>query len=177
MNLIFWALKHLWAVQTKAHRPVRLIDLTLILNAERKLFRLMIWKKARSSFDVIVFNWCPRNLWVRMLLSRTRCKIFRSTFDTPVILDISLWKSPRPENCTMFSIIAGRILVSMIASLSWNGNLHTMTAYNWMWSAQMRHTDFWCNCGNQHFWKRWLTGQDKSDGWPQMFVRGWWKVL
>ena len=44
---------------------------SLILDAERKLFRLMIQKRAWSSFDVIVFNRYPRSPCIRLLLSRT----------------------------------------------------------------------------------------------------------
>ena len=54
------ATKYLWFMQTKTRRPVRLISSILILDAKRKLFCLMIQRKKRFSFEVIVFNRCPR---------------------------------------------------------------------------------------------------------------------
>ena len=63
-------------------------------------------------------------------------------FDTASILHISLWESWRPENWTIFSIITGRILVGMIATLVWDGNLLTATGHSWMWSTQTRQTAF-----------------------------------
>ena len=41
-----------------------------------KIFHLLIRIKARSSFDVIVFNRYPCSPWVRVLLSRTQRKTF-----------------------------------------------------------------------------------------------------
>ena len=70
------ATKHLWTIQTKTQAPVRLISSTLILNAERKLFCVRIQRRERFSFDMVVFNRCPRSPWVRMLFSRTRCRTF-----------------------------------------------------------------------------------------------------
>ena len=52
-----------------------------------------------SSFNVIVFNRCPRSPWVRVLVSRTCCITFAmAPCDTPINLDISLCESPRFEN-------------------------------------------------------------------------------
>ena len=49
---------------------------SLFWTAERKLFRLKMRRRARYSFDVIVFNRCPRSPWVRLLLSRTQRRTF-----------------------------------------------------------------------------------------------------
>ena len=104
---------------------------------ERKLFQLMIRIRAQSTFDVIVFNRCPRSPWVRPLIARfmeptcgpsgadrtrvgpmlvpwtflsrtaaltnTAYDILNGTFDTPVILHISLWESPRRETRSIFN--------------------------------------------------------------------------
>ena len=43
-------------------------------------FRLLMQRRARSSIDVIVFNRCSRSPWARLLLSQTRCMIFRCHF-------------------------------------------------------------------------------------------------
>ena len=51
-------------------RPVCLISLILILDAERKLVLPMIWR-ARSSFDVVVFNRYPRCPLGKVALTNT----------------------------------------------------------------------------------------------------------
>ena len=68
--------KHIWTVQTKTWLPIHLISSTMVLDAERKLFHLIKWKMACSSFDVIVFNRCPCSSWIRLLLSQTWRKTF-----------------------------------------------------------------------------------------------------
>ena len=68
--------KHIWTVQTKTRLPIHLISSTMVLDAERKLFHLMKWKMACSSFDVIVFNRCPCSSLIRLLLSQTWRKTF-----------------------------------------------------------------------------------------------------
>ena len=46
-----------------------------------------------------------------------QCMTFEmSSCDIPVIIDISLWKSLRPKNRTMISIVTGRILIGIIAT-------------------------------------------------------------
>ena len=54
----------------------------------------------------------------------------------------------------------------MIAILVWNGDLHTATAHNWIWSTQMRHTAFTVigefSRSDEEGWPR----QDKTDGRP-----------
>ena len=119
------------SMQKKTGRLVRLINSIQILDAERKLFHLMKRRSAQSSFDVIIFNRCPRSPWIRLLLSGT----WHATFliapcDTPVILHFSLWESPRPGNLTMFSIITGWMLVGMIDIFVGDGNLQTGMALN-----------------------------------------------
>ena len=142
------------------------------------MFPFMIRRKARSSLDVDVFSQCPRSPWVRLLVSRPLHRTFQmAPCDTPVIIEISLWESPWPENRTITSIITCRILVSMLAILVWSGNLHTATAYmqlnaintnathrlwgNWEISTPVKKTDRDC----------------KSAGRPWNFVRGLREVL
>ena len=122
------AAKRPCTVQTKACHPDRLISSTLILDAESKLFHLMIQGRAWSVFDVIVFNRHSHSPWIRLLFSLSS---WHGTFemaacDTLAILDISLSDSPRLENQTIFSIITEGTLVGMIATiavsrLQWNG--------------------------------------------------------
>ena len=101
-----------WTMRTKTGRLLRLTSSTLILDDQRKLFQLMIRRRAWSPCHVIVSNGCPCSPWKRLLLSRSRHKNFElGPCNTPVILDISHWKTPRPEDRTAFSIIAERILV------------------------------------------------------------------
>ena len=69
------AAKHLWTVPPITRCSVPLISPNLILNAEKKTL-LLIRGRVQFSFGVIVFNRCPRSPWVRLLLSRTRCKTF-----------------------------------------------------------------------------------------------------
>ena len=45
-------------------------------TTERKLFPLEMRTRTWPSFDVIVFNRCPRSPWVRLLLSRTQRRTF-----------------------------------------------------------------------------------------------------
>ena len=71
------ATRHIWTVRTKTRPPVRLISSSPILNAERKLFHLMIRRRAWPSFSVVVFNRYPHSLWVRLLFSLTRLRVFR----------------------------------------------------------------------------------------------------
>ena len=130
-----------WYWTSLDRRPIRLIRSTLILDAKRNTFPFIIRRKARSSLDVDVLNRCPRSPWVRLLISWTLHRTFEmAPCDTPVILEISLWESPWPENRTITSIITGRISVSMHAILVWCGNLHTATVFSWMGLTQMRHT-------------------------------------
>ena len=95
----------------------------------------MIWRKAESSFDVVVFNRCLPSPWIRLLFSRTtrRRTVQMSPSNNPIIRDILLREIPRPENQTIFSIITGRILVGLNAILVWDCYLHTATAQSWMW--------------------------------------------
>ena len=78
-------------VQIKTGVPVCIISSTLILDSERKLLDVMIWKMSHSVFDVIVFNRSPHSPWVRLPLSRKWHRSFLMAHcDTPVILNISL---------------------------------------------------------------------------------------
>ena len=93
-----------------------------------------------ESFD---FNRWSRIPWVSLFVSRARQKTFDMVpYDTPIILDISLWESPQSESGIMFSMITGPILVGIINNLVWGGNLHTAITHSWIWSTQMRHTAF-----------------------------------
>ena len=83
---------------------------------------------------------------------------------TSVILNISLWESPRPENWTLFSIITGRILVGMITSLVWDDTLQTATAHSWF--TDLPHC-LWDNRGNQHNRERRLTATGQK----------WWSII
>ena len=66
-------------------------------------------------------------------------------FDTTVILDISLWKKPRPDI---------------------QANLLSTTAHNWMWSTQMHHNVFGAIAEINTSEKEGWPGEDKSDvGW------------
>ena len=67
-----------------------------------------------------------------LVVSRTRRRTYEmAPCGTPVILDISLWESTRSENRAIVSMITDRILlVSMIATLFWDGTLYTATAHN-----------------------------------------------
>ena len=62
--------------------------------------------------------------------------------DAPIILDISLGESPGAVHQIMFKKVIGRLLVGVITKLVWDRNLHTVTAYSWMWSTQTGHTAF-----------------------------------
>ena len=93
------ATNRLWTPQTKIRHRVRLIRSTINMDAERNLFPLMIQRRAQSYFDVVIYNGCPCSPWVRLLASRKRHRTFEmATCDTPSILGISLWETPRPEN-------------------------------------------------------------------------------
>ena len=52
------------------------------------------------------------------------------TCGTPVVDDISIWESTRPDNQRFISIITSWILVNMIPTLVWHGNLHTTTSHS-----------------------------------------------
>ena len=67
------ATNYLWTMLSKTWRTVRLISSTLIL---RYNVRLPIRRRIWSSFDIIVFNRCPCDQLVRLLLSLTRCRNF-----------------------------------------------------------------------------------------------------
>ena len=55
------ATEHLWTMRTTTRCPVRLMSSALNLDAERKLFRVMLRGRVWSPFDVTVFNRCPRS--------------------------------------------------------------------------------------------------------------------
>ena len=75
--------------------------------------------------------------------SGSRNRAFEMTHcDTPVILDISLWEYPRPDNRMIITMITGWILVGMVTTLVWHGNLCTATAHSWMCSAQIGRATF-----------------------------------
>ena len=115
----------------------------MIPNTEREkpvFFSLKIQWRARSSFDMIVFNRCPRGLFVRALVSQTRCKTFEMTpCDTPIILDIALFESLWSKKLTIFSIVTGPLLVGTINHLVWDPNFQTATAHGWMSSTNNWH--------------------------------------
>ena len=93
-----------------------------------------------SSLDVIFFNRCPHSPWLKLLVSQIRrrtCEM--APFDTPLIPDLSLRGSRRPEKQRIFSIIVGGIL---LATLFWDSNLHIVTAHSWIWWSQMQHIAF-----------------------------------
>ena len=75
------ATKRPWTMQTKTMCPLRLISSTLIMDAERTIFHLIIRRGARPSFDMFIFNRCPCSPWVRLLLSRVG--LFRCRLVTP----------------------------------------------------------------------------------------------
>ena len=161
------ATKYPWTVQTKTGRLVCLVSSTLILDAEKR-FHLMMRRRVRPFFYVIVFNRCPCSPWGRLLLSQIR----QRTYGTLPILKISFWESPRPDNRTIVSIITGRILVDMIATLAWDGNLHTATAYSWIRSTQINNTAFGAIGEIWSTKMEDLPGQDNSDGRPYKFIEG-----
>ena len=70
------ATKHPWTTQRQQGIQVRLISSTLILDAKRKLFLLIIRKRTWFPFDVIVCNSFQHRPWVRLYLLRTRCRTF-----------------------------------------------------------------------------------------------------
>ena len=118
------ATKRLWTVWAETLHPVRQIISTLIFDDERNLFLLMGWIWAWFSVGVVILKRCPCDLWIALLVSRTRRRtLAMPRCDTPVFFDITLWESPRPENQTMSSRISGGILASIIAALFWNCNL------------------------------------------------------
>ena len=103
-------------------------------------------EKAHGLFWVTVFNRYPRSPWVRLLLSRTQHRTFKTaSCDTPVILDNCPWESQWTENQTIFSIITGRILVGMIAciGLRWWFVYSGGSQLNWI-NTNALH----CLCGN-----------------------------
>ena len=61
------ATKRPWTVGTATGRPIRLISTTMILDAERNLFRPMIRQRVWSSVVVIVFNTSPLSPWDQRL--------------------------------------------------------------------------------------------------------------
>ena len=135
--------RRLRILRTETRRPVRLLpSSTLMLDAERNLFPLMARRWTQSSFIVaIVFNRCPHSSWVELQVPMA-WTFKMALCDTPVILDISVCESSRPENRTLFSTTRAQILVDMIATLVGDGNLNTRTDHSWMWSTQMRHTAY-----------------------------------
>ena len=95
-----------------------------------------IRRRARSSFYMIIFNQRPHSHRVRQLVSQTLCRTFCvAQCETSIILDISLWESPRLERRTIISEMTGRALVSVHATFVWDGNLHAAKTRSWM-----RHT-------------------------------------
>ena len=81
------------------------------------LFPFMIRRRAQSSFHAVVINRCSK-LSLGRTAGITRRSSEMSPCYTTVILDISLWESPRPENRTMISIITGLRLIGMICTLA-----------------------------------------------------------
>ena len=142
---------------------VRMMSSTLMLYIETKLVDLMIRRRAWSSFDIIVFNRCPCSPWVRLLniaLGFLGGTVWHSSF----YLHLHLRKIWEPN---IFSIITGRILVGMIATLVWDSNFHTLTAHSWMWSTQMCHTALGEIRHISATKKEGWPGLDKSDGRPK----------
>ena len=86
--------------------------------------------------------------------------------DTPLVLDISLWESPRPERLTLFSIITGWVVVDMTSVMFSDSNLHTAMAHSWMWSTQMRCTAFGAICEISTLEKECWPGLDGHKWWP-----------
>ena len=85
----------------------------------RKTVSFSIRKRTHSSFDMIIFNQYPHSHRVRQLVSQTPCRTFSvAPCDTSIILDVSLWESPRLERQTIISMMTGRIIVSVHAILS-----------------------------------------------------------
>ena len=85
----------------------------------------------------------------------------RRTFELPpcntqVILDISLWESPWPDNRMMISIITGWILIGMISSDS-----SVLNAININATLCLGN-----NWGNQHSQGKGWSGLDRNDGRP-----------
>ena len=115
-------------------------------TAKTKLFRLQIRRRACSYFDVFSSTDAyVTNPWVRPLLSRTQHRAFwMAPCGTPVVLGISFWESPRPENWTLFfyNLITSWIVVGMISTMFSDNNLHTIMAHSWTWLTQMRHIAF-----------------------------------
>ena len=77
-----------------------------------------------------------------------------------IIIDISLWESPRFENWTTFSMLTGRILVGMIIALVWDGNWRQRTAR----CDQDKHDTlrFGGNWGKQHSREKSLLGLNNA---------------
>ena len=105
-------------VLTKTHHPIRLTSSTPSLDAEGNLFPLMIWKRVRSSFNVIVYNRCPCSPWIRLANNVRLFEMAGQSRHLPL-------RKPTTWDKT---IATGRVLVGMICTLDSDGNLHTPTA-------------------------------------------------
>ena len=98
-----------WTVWTKTVRPVRLVSSTLILGAERNSYiswygkengPLLIWL---SSIDAHV---APGE---DCCITNTAQDFLEAPCYTLIILNISLWENPRPNNQTILSTITDRM--------------------------------------------------------------------
>ena len=77
-----------------------------------------IRKMTHSSFDMIIFNQRPHSHRVRQLMSQTLCRTsYMAPCDTSIIRYISLWESPRLGRRTIISVMTGRVLVSVHATV------------------------------------------------------------
>ena len=149
-------------MQTSTGRPNHLTSPTPFLNAGRKLFRLMIRIRARSSLDVIVFNRCPRSPCVRLMLPRTRCKTVDCTPWHPSETRHLLPTDPKPGNRTIFSVITGRILVGRIVTMVWDLQQQLAAECDQHKRATLPITP------EKEGWP----GLDKSNGQSKRFLRG-----
>ena len=102
--------------RVEREHPIRLNHPPWSQILRETCYPLMLWWRARSYFNVTVFNWCPRSPRVRLLVPRTRRRTFEvAPCDTPIILDISCWENPtilkwnsnfndyRPDICGMIT--------------------------------------------------------------------------
>ena len=151
----------------RAYRHIRLTSPTLILDAVGNQFPFLTRRRAWSSFDMVVFNRCPRSPLVGALVSRTQHRTFAmASFDIPVILDISSCERPWHEIWTIISIVTGQILVSIIVSWGWDYYLQASTARGWMQSTQIGYTLIGTIGEVNTLEKKGWPGLDKNDGRP-----------
>ena len=109
-----WWLQH-WSGVRLGHQSVYL-ERYPAHNKRSWTVRTKTWRRVCLVSSTQILD-TERKLYRLMIQWRAQC-----SFD--VIVLISLWENPRPENRTIFSIITGRILVITTATLVWGGNLH-----------------------------------------------------